>query len=95
MPYDYQSSLPAYQENKTGKDYCRSQVFIAIRKLGICTDKQISAYLKWAINSVTPRRLELVENGLVVLAMKAPDPDSHRTVSWWKIKEVNHQPVLF
>ena len=95
MPYNYATSLPAYQENKQGKDYCRMQVFIAIRKLQPCTDKQISEYLNWPINRVTPRRGELVNNLMVVLAKRDPDPESGRLVSYWQIKSGNHQPVLF
>ncbi len=95
MPYDYVSSLPAFHENKQGKDFCRSQVFTAIRKLQPCTDKQIADFLKWPINRCTPRRGELVTNGLITLAKKDTDPESKRTVSFWRVKEVNHQQVLF
>ena len=93
MPYDYTSSLPAYQEQ--GKDYCRSIVLTAIKKLQPCTDKQIAEFLQWPINRITPRRLELQTNGTVALAKKDTDPESKRLVSFWKIKESNYQPVMF
>ncbi len=95
MPYNYHTSLPAYQENKQGKDYCRMQVFIAIRKLQPCTDKQISEYLNWPINRTVPRRNELVAKTMVVLAKRDRDPETGRLVSYWQVKSVTHQPVLF
>ena len=96
MPYDQTTSGAAYRETPAQtRDYCRQQVFIAIRKLQPCTDKQISEYLNWPINRVTPRRGELTEDELVVLAKKAEDPSSCRMVNWWMVKPVNHTPVLF
>jgi len=96
MPYDQTTSGAAYRGTKAEtRDYCRQQVFIAIRKLQPCNDRQIGEYLNWPINRVNPRRGELIERGLVVLAYKAPDPESGRTVSYWKEKPVNYQPVMF
>lgn len=96
MPYDHETSGPAYTGTaKESRDYCRKMVFITIRKLEVCNDRQISEALGWAINRVTPRRNELVTDGLICLAMKEPDPTTNRTVSWWKVKPVNHQPTLF
>ena len=83
--YDYISSLPAYKEQ--GKDYCRQQVFTAIRKLQPCNDRMISKYLKWPINRVTCRRWELVGGDLIELNEKKKDPETNRTVSYWKVKD--------
>ena len=90
--YDYVSSLPAYKEDKTK---CREVVLSAIKKLGICNDRQLSAHLGWAINRINPRRGELVESGLVRMAYKAPDPLSGRTVSFWCAKVYSTQQGLF
>jgi hypothetical protein len=96
MPYDHTTSGTAYHETPAkSRDFARQQVFIAIRKLQPCNDRQIAEYLKWPINRVTPRRGELMENELVVFAMKREDPASGRTVNWWKIRGLNDQPVLF
>lgn len=95
MGYDVISSLPSYQSNQKGKDYCRSVVFLTIKKLGICTDKQISEHLNWPINRVTPRRGELVEKELVIQFKKDADPVSKRLVSFWSIKPINHAKTLF
>ncbi len=87
--YDHISSLQAYQRTpKSTRDFCRQQVFIAIRKLGVCNDKQIASYLGWEINKVTPRRGELVESGIIRLDRKDKDLNSGRTVSYWKVKTI-------
>lgn len=88
MGYDYQTSLPAYNEVKKNIDYCRSQVFLTIKKIGICNDKQVAEKLGWSINRVTPRRGELVNNGLVELAYKKKDPSTNRTVNYWREKKI-------
>lgn len=93
MPYDHISSLPAYKEK--GKDQCRQQVFNAIRKLQPCTDKKLAEHLQWPINRITGRRNELVEKEIVTLAKKDTDPESNRLVSWWQVKQIYHQPILF
>ena len=95
MPYDVVSSLPAYKEGKEKKDYCREVILLTIKKLGVANDRQISEHLSWAINRVTPRRGELVENGLVVQDKKEVDPVTNRTVSYWRVKTSNWQPKLF
>jgi hypothetical protein len=88
MGYDYKTSLPAYNEAKQTSDYCRQKVFFTIKKLGACTDKMIADSLGWPINRVTPRRGELVTNGLIINAGKMLDEKSNRTVNFWKEKKV-------
>ena len=95
MSYDYISSLPAYKGNKQGKDYCRSMVFLTIKKLGIANDREIKSHLGWEKNSVVPRRNELVEKQLVVMAYKKLDPHTNRTVSYWEVKKINYEPKMF
>jgi len=87
MSYDFISSKPAFDSNKQGKDYCRQMVFIA--------DRELSEHLQWPINRITPRRGELVTGGLIVMDRKDTDPQTGRTVSYWKVKPVNFQPKLF
>lgn len=97
MGYDYQTSHPAFKDDKN-RDYCRREVFGAIRKLGECNDKAIADFLKWPINRVTPRRGELVDNGLVECAGKKKDPESNRLVNYWKEHKISPtaiQPELF
>ena len=94
MSYDYKTSLPAYKENKEGKDRCRQVIFTAIRKLGECTDKSLSEHLGWPINRVTPRRGELVTAGLVESAGLRTDPKTNRKVNYWKVVEVKVKQEL-
>lgn len=96
MAYDHKTSGAAYHGTKVStRDFCRQQVLIAVKKLQPCTDREISEYLNWPINSVTPRRNELVASGQVVLAKKDPDPKTNRTVNFWMEKPPNYQPPLF
>lgn len=95
MSYDYQTSLLAYKESPESKDYCRQVVFLTIRRLGICNDRQIAAHIGWPINRVTPRRGELVIQGQVISAGKRVDPDTGRTVNYWQMAIKFTQMTLF
>lgn len=88
MSYDYQCSLPAYNQAKKRIDYTRQAVLLAIKSLGRCTDKQIATKLGWEINKVTPRRGELVTAGQVESAFKARDLESGVTVNYWQIRVI-------
>lgn len=48
-------------------------------------NRQIAKILNWPINTVTPRVLELREQGKVVLAGRRVDHYTGRTVMHWKI----------
>ena len=85
MSYDYQSSLPAYKE--LGKDRCREIVLKAISSIGVCNDRQLSEHLNWPINRITPRRGELVQLGFIMQDKKQVDPQTKRTVSYWKLNK--------
>lgn len=95
MTYDNQTSLPAYNEGRGGRDYSRQIVLITIRKLGVCNDRQISEELKWPINRVTPRRGELVDTGHVISVKKDADPVTGRMVNWWMAHKKWQQIPLF
>jgi hypothetical protein len=95
MGYDYDTSLPAYNENPNGKDYCRQMVLITIRKLGVCNDRQIAEQLQWPINRITPRRGELVESGQVMSSGKRLDPQTGRHVNYWQVSVRFAQMTLF
>lgn len=95
MGYDYVSSKPAYESNKTGKDYCRQMVLITIQKLGCVNDRQIAEHLGWPINRITPRRGELVTSGQIIQDRKDLDPFTGRTVSYWRVTPATFQTKLF
>jgi hypothetical protein len=48
-------------------------------------NRQISLFLGWPINTVTPRVLELREMGKVELAGRRVDPMTQRTTMFWKV----------
>lgn len=95
MPYDEQTSRPAYNEVLISVEKKRQIVFSVIRKIGPCTDRQIADYLGWTINRITPRRGELVTSGLVYSVVKKPDPNTGITVNYWAVKPVITQSEMF
>lgn len=62
-------------------------VLKVITDLGPISDKQIAMVLGWPINTVTPRRGELVEMGRVRYDSEGLDKDTNRTVMLWKAVE--------
>ena len=95
MSYSYDTSLPAYKEAKLTLNQTQAKVLEAIRHLGICNDRQITEYLGWPINRITPRRLELLTLGKIREIKKDKDPLTNRTTSWWVVTKIIHQAKLF
>lgn len=60
-----QTSLQAYLDIVFNLSSRQKKVFQLIKRLQPCSNKQISEYSRLAINSVTPRVLELRRKGLV------------------------------
>lgn len=98
MSYQYETSYPAYQEIKpfTGKK--QQQVldvidtyYKAYRRP--CNDRIIAVILKIPINTVTPRRNELLTLGKIYEVGKFKDDVTGRRTSFWKI--VDHQISMF
>jgi hypothetical protein len=87
MSYDYQTSYPAYEEAIKKMGEHQRKVYATIDFLGQCTDKEIAAVLGWPINSVTPRRGELVSGGYVVSVGISVDMKTGRKVNKWKIRQ--------
>jgi hypothetical protein len=83
MSYDYQTSLPAYNDAKISISKSRLKVLGAIQELGICNDKMIAEKLDWPINRITNRRGELLNEGKIILHKKAKDSSTNRTVNYW------------
>ena len=59
------TSLAAYNLVKPTLGERQSAVLDALKSLVAATDLEIAKHLDWPINTVTPRRGELVELGLV------------------------------
>lgn len=85
MSYDYQTSLPAYQEAKKKLGDKQLAVYKIINASTRCNDRMIAEALNWPINTVTPRRNELVINGYIESAGVFKDGVTGRKVNYWKI----------
>ena len=90
------NSLAAYRSVDLGRR--QRQVLDAIAEMFSqgwrpC-DQDIAAYLRWPINTVTPRRGELVEAGHVIKGGDKEGPTGRR-VSWWKLALAAVQGDLF
>jgi hypothetical protein len=82
--YDYQTSMPAFQQAQKTSNHKQQDVLNAIKRLGICSDHQIAEFLGWPINRVTPRRGELVISNKVNFAFRSKDFDTGRSVNFWQ-----------
>ena len=84
MGYDYDISLPVYEQVKAGNiQTSKAKVYEAICALGPCTDRMIAIKLGWEINRVTPRRGELLSAGKIRLMKKDFCPIGGKRVNWW------------
>lgn len=82
-----QTSLMAYLDGlKTLGQKQQSVLKVVSRYVGIC-DQEIAKELGWPINTITNRRGELVEKGLIEEAYEGKYGPTNRTVKFWKIKE--------
>jgi hypothetical protein len=77
-----QTSLEAYWTVIPTLGDKQSKVFEAIKQLQPCTDKEISLYLGWPINTCTPRRGELVTLGLVIQSGIKRNEYNRPAISW-------------
>lgn len=78
-----QTSLMAYAGVRPKLGRNQSIVLDALGDIYPASDKELASHLKWPINSITPRRGELVTKKQVVVAYVAKDR-SGRTVTFWK-----------
>jgi DNA-binding MarR family transcriptional regulator len=60
----------------------QAEVLAAVEKLGPCSDLEISIETGLPINSITPRRGELVEAGLLVRAGEKRGATGRRCYLW-------------
>ena len=82
------TSLEAYRNlGRLGeKQHAVHQMILSANRLGYdMTDKELSRALKWEINTVTPRRNELVKMGLVVRSQIRECSVTGRRVIAWKV----------
>jgi hypothetical protein len=81
------TSIKAYEMSYPKHGTNRYIVLKTIEMLGKCTDFQIAETLLWKINSVTPRRNELVHCGLIEAYKEMVDPLTNTMATWWHIKK--------
>ncbi len=71
---------------KEGKLYPRQRDILRLLGFGTWTDRELSKELKLPINSITPRRNELVKLNLIEKKSKIHDNVTNRTVTLWGLK---------
>lgn len=79
-----QTSLMAYVEALERINQNQFLVLKAIDYLGVCNNLQISQYLNFPINSVTPRVQELRKMKLVTLDHLGLCPITQRKTMFWR-----------
>lgn len=84
-----QTSLFAFEEiqPKIGKKQKAVRDMLALH--ADMTDKELAYALGWEINTVTPRRGELVKAGFVVWAQTRPCKRTSKRAHAWKV--INHK----
>ena len=83
-----QTSLEAYERlryevNGLGKR--QQAVYELLRKKSPLTDRQISRLLGWPINTVTPRRGELLKKGVIMRWGYLVDSVTNRSANTWGV----------
>lgn len=66
LGYKYETSHPAWISVQDQLNEKQKDVYVCLCEHGPLTDKEISMKLSRDINTITPRRGELVEKGLVI-----------------------------
>ncbi len=79
------TSRQAYENFQNDIGSRQMDVLNAIRKLGAVTNLEIARYLKWDINQVTPRTLELREKNYVTECEKRACSISGNTAMSWRL----------
>lgn len=81
-----QTSIRAYNEIKQELGRRQAEVLKALETLRNASDKELARELGRPINSITPRRNELVKKGLVEEHRREPCSVTGRKVIKWRVK---------
>lgn len=81
-----QTSLSAYDDVKLRLGDKQMQVYLCLKDIGVANNLILSKRLKWDINRVTPRVLELREMGIIIKDSMRPCPITKRISWFWRIK---------
>jgi predicted ArsR family transcriptional regulator len=82
-----QTSLLAYQEAKTKLGRTQSAVLESLEDIAPATNKMVAESLGWAINSVTPRMLELRKKGKVEADHIGIDIGGRKAIFWKPVSD--------
>lgn len=77
-----QTSLAAYSSIKSKLNRNQRLVLDALEEIHPASNKQVAEYMKWPINSVTPRMLELRKKSKVVQAYVGRDLGGRKAIFW-------------
>ncbi|HEY0089695.1 MAG TPA: hypothetical protein VGB37_12685 [Candidatus Lokiarchaeia archaeon] len=78
------TSLMAYAYVLENLGQRQLEVLKAINKIEPCSDLDIAEYLNKPINTIVPRRNELVKKGLVLESSVGISKQTNRLVTFWK-----------
>ena len=80
------TSVQSFVSLLPGLSYRQTLVFRVLRKRPMC-NRELSVFLCWPINSVTPRVNELVKAGFVVPVGRKVDVVTGREVIVWGVRD--------
>lgn len=78
------TSIISFIQVKKNIGVKQTQILSAVRHLGEPTNLEMSTFLGWPINQITPRTNELVKKGLLAEAGKRPCHVSGRLALTWR-----------
>lgn len=81
-----QTSILAFRQIEDKLGPRQKLVLEALEEISPANDKQIAEHLRWPINTVTPRRGELLKKQKIVEAYVGSDISGRKT-TFWKPKE--------
>lgn len=88
------TSLSAYDSIRSELTRRQFQVFEALGKIGVMSNRQLSVELGLPINSVTGRTNELIKAGQIYEYDKVKDIVTGRTVIRWSVIPISQQLKL-
>ena len=84
-----QTSLESWRKLQPDLSRKQREMLAVFKKYALLrfTDKELAKILRWPINSVTPRRGELADKGLIHEAGVVWDKGTRRHVTTWRLRK--------
>ncbi len=89
------TSLDAYESIQAELPHRQFQVFEALGKIGVMSNRQLSVELGLPINQITGRTRELIKAGQIYEYDKVKDLITGRTVIRWAVIPVGKQLEIY